>query len=342
MASRMIFAVAGSGKTAYLVDQLNEASRALVITYTNNNYDNIRTRIIRKFGCVPNNITLFTYFRFLYTFCFMPFLQLSQNTKGVNFNPPPPLHRFARGRARYVDSGNRLYSNRIAKFLEEQSVIVDVKARLNKYFDRILIDEVQDIAGHDFNLLMATVDAGPEIILVGDYFQHTFDTGRDGNVNQNIHRDFAQYKSRCERAGLAVETNFLGKSYRCSSSICSFITEKLGIAIQSCRSDRTNITFVSSQVAADAIFADNQIVKLFYQESSKYLCRGDNWGAVKGIDNFERVCVVLNNTTSRAYKKHDLASLPSVTKNKLYVAITRARGDLYFVPEEFYIGHKMH
>ena len=73
---------------------------------------------------------------------------------------------------------------------------------------------------------------------------------------------------------------------------------------------------------------------LFYQSSNKYKCYGDNWGAVKGLDDFSDVCVVLNNITLKHYIENTLHELPSKTINKLYVACSRARNKLYFVPEK--------
>ncbi len=338
MASRVILAVAGAGKTSYLVNELDLERRTLIVTYTNNNYENVRARVARKFSYIPNNIVMFSYFGFLHSFCYMPFLQMAQNTKGINFRSLP--HRFAVGRARYVDGRGQLYSNRIAKFLGEQGVIPELKARLEKYFDRFYLDEIQDIAGNDFNLLAELVNAGPDVTFVGDYYQHTFDTSRDGSVNKNLHSDYVKYKERCEGIGLVVQDALLNKSYRCSKSVCAFITEHLGIEILSHRNDETAIALVDDQISADRIFENDEIVKLFYKESNKYSCHSANWGAVKGIDGYNHVCVVLNGESHKAYKKGTLSSLKPQTRNKLYVAITRAHGDLYFVPEKLYSKHK--
>jgi len=43
--------------------------------------------------------------------------------------------------------------------------------------------------------------------------------------------------------------------------------------------------------------------------------------------------VVLNPTTLKAYDSGNLADLAPTTKNKLYVACTRAKGNLYFISE---------
>ena len=83
MAKRVIFAVAGSGKTTYIVNQLDTIERSLVITFTNNNYNNLRQKIINQFGYFPNNIKVFTYFSFLHSFCFKPLLFYKYETRGI-------------------------------------------------------------------------------------------------------------------------------------------------------------------------------------------------------------------------------------------------------------------
>ena len=75
------------------------------------------------------------------------------------------------------------------------------------------------------------------------------------------------------------------------------------------------------------------VVKLFLQEHYKYDCYGQNWGASKGLDHYTDVCVVLNPGTLKAYKAGTLSSINAGTRNKLYVACSRARGNLMFIPE---------
>lgn len=47
---KLVLAVAGSGKTQYIIDKLGRDNNFLIITYTNNNYINIKNRIIKKFN----------------------------------------------------------------------------------------------------------------------------------------------------------------------------------------------------------------------------------------------------------------------------------------------------
>lgn len=84
MDKKVIFAVAGSGKTTHIVNSLSDNKRSLIVTYTTANYENLRKKITIKFnGIWPANITLMTYFSFLYGFCYKPFLSDKHKARGV-------------------------------------------------------------------------------------------------------------------------------------------------------------------------------------------------------------------------------------------------------------------
>ena len=347
MGNQLILAVAGSGKTTHIVNQLNLEKRSLVITYTNNNFRNLRENILCKFGHFPSNIKLMTYFSFLYSFCYRPFLSLKLKAKGINYerNPNRFASQFIKGTSQinksyFVDQCARLYGNRIAKLLEIQDVFPDINLRLTKYFDNLFIDEVQDFAGHDFNLLRSIALTEIDMIFVGDFYQHTYDTSRDGNVNGSLHDDFDKYVNFFIQIGFAIDEESLKNSYRCSSSVCKFIRDHLGIEIYSNRTDDTQIFILDDQEQADIFYQDDRIVKLFYREHLKYDCLSRNWGESKGENKYYDVCVVLNQNTAEQFKANKLHKLPHQTKNKLYVACSRANNNLYFVEEKFFKKYK--
>ena len=341
MDKSVILAVAGSGKTSRLIASLDEWQRFIVVTYTDSNHDNIRSKIIQRFGYFPANITLYTYFRFLHGFCYRPFLRSEKNTKGVTFELPPrfPPYKLTDDR-RYISLSRRLYANRLAKFIKQSNLIGAVLARMEKYFDVFLVDEVQDFAGHDFNFLMDISAAKMKVTFVGDFFQHTFDTSRDGNVNASLHKDYTAYIARLKAAKLDVDTECLKKSHRCSRNVCDFITEKIGISIQAHEDRESIVRFEDDPAAALAIYDDSMTVKLFYQEHHKYACYSQNWGASKGVDRYQDVCVVLNPSNVKAWQRGTFCGINAETRNKLYVACSRARGNLVLVPESLLKVHK--
>lgn len=154
MDKRVMFAVAGSGKTTYIVDNLAENKRSLIVTYTTSNYENLSARIIRKFGGIwPSKVTLLTYFQFLYRFCYKPFLADRCCMRGIIFERNPNTFGRQDRMSYYCSPGKYFYSNRLSLFLEKVGVINDIKARIKTYFDEFVIDEIQDVAGRDFVFL---------------------------------------------------------------------------------------------------------------------------------------------------------------------------------------------
>ncbi|RIQ74531.1 DNA helicase UvrD [Bordetella avium] len=334
MDKSVIFAVAGSGKTTRLVTALDEVRRFLLVTYTEANYDNLRAKVIDRFGYLPPNIAIYTYFSFLHSFCYRPFLRSKKNTRGIIFKAPDrfPVYPLTNDR-RYISPGGWLYANRLAKFIEQSGLVGAVLARMEKYFDVFFVDEVQDFGGHDFNFLLAISEAQMDMNFVGDFYQHTFDTSRDGNVNSNLHENYNAYRKKFERARLKVDTDSLKCSRRCSKSVCDFITEKIGVNIQA-HDERTSVVrFEDDPAAVATLYRDPGTVKLFYKEHQKYGCFSQNWSASKGMDRYEDVCVVLNPGNVKAWNAGSFRDINPETRNKLYVACSRARGNLTFVPE---------
>lgn len=321
MDKRIIFAVAGSGKTTHVVDSLSSNKRSLIVTYTNSNFDNLSEKIINKFeGNWPHNVTLMTFFQFLYRFCYKPFLSDKIHACGVIYEQNPYIRAKQSSKSYYLSSNGYFYSNRLSLFLEKANVIDDIKSRIETYFDEFIIDEVQDIAGRDFNFLEHLMDASVNMLFVGDFFQHTYDTSRDGNVNQSLFDDSSAYKARFTNKGFTIDSETLVNSWRCGKNICDFVTRSLNINICSNRCDDTdlNVTFVSDPMQIALILNDPNIVKLHYWKSSSFGHGHKNWGDTKGEDCYEDVCVILNKSTAKKYSHGKLHELPPATRNKLY------------------------
>jgi len=333
MDKRIIFAVARSGKTSHIIKNLCLEKRHLITTYTKTNIHNLRLKIIHKFGFFPENITLLPYFNFLYSFCYRPILAYKLNTSGLSYsNPPDFTQTLSRDNDKhYISSSGRLYHSRLGKLLIRRGATAGIQERLQKFYDHFYIDEVQDFAGNDFDLLKEIVKADINIMLVGDFFQHTYDTSRDGNIYKKLHQDIEEYIQEFENMGLKIDMETLNKNYRCSPTICDFITNNLGVNIESHRDDTTEIKFEDDKSKIRDLMQNDQIIKLFFNKNTSYSCTSRNWGECKGEDCYNDVCVILNATSLKLYNKKKLLESAPLTKNKLYVACTRAKGNLYFI-----------
>jgi len=336
MDKRVILAVAGSGKSSLIISSLDVNKKTLLITYTVENYLTLRRKVAGRFGYVPENVVIYTYFQFLYQFCVRPLLGFGLGIKGIDWTEIPRPKTAKSSVAHYFTKGRRLYHNRASKILIETDSMSEVCQRIEKYFDVICIDEVQDFAANDFNFMLSLCQAKVEVLLVGDFYQHTFDTSRDGSTRKNLHKDYELYQKEFEKVGLKIDLDTLVKSYRCSPQICSFVSDNLGISIESHHANGAKIQFVRDGDAATKLFDDANRIKLFYESHAKYDCASNNWGKSKGRDDYQDVCVVLNRNTLKLFYAGKLDELNPTSKNKLYVALTRARGVAYLVPHTFY------
>ncbi len=336
MDKRVIFAVAGAGKTTHIINSLSRDKRALIVTYTDNNFYHLRQRVINKFGEMPENITVVTYFTFLYSFCYKPFLHDKVKSKGINWNSPPTnTFKLARSNmAFYQDSTGRLYSNRIAKLIEQKDMVKHVVSRIEKYYDQFFVDEVQDFGGHDFNLLKRLCSPKVDINFVGDFYQHTFDTSKDGKINASLYDDFATYKKHFEDVGLNSDTTSLSHSHRCTEQVCKFIRDNLSIDIWSGKQEVSEVKLISDNQHTNEIYNCDQTVKLFYQRHYEFGCYSQNWGKSKGQDHYIDVCVALYPAAMKAFKNNNFDALPASSRNKLYVACTRANRSIFFIEQK--------
>jgi DNA helicase-2/ATP-dependent DNA helicase PcrA len=333
---KLILAVAGSGKTTNLIDKLNLTERFYLVTYTITNASLIRLRIIKRFGYLPSNIKVFTYFNFLYSFCIKPFLFHKYNLKGLFLeNSPEPTNYFKNSNIRkYISKSGYAYHNRLGKLIEYENLIEDVKLRLEKFCDHFYYDEVQDLGGHDFNFIMELSKSNVNFLFVGDFYQQTYVTSFDRNVNGNLHKDYNKYLKNYKDYNITIDLETLSNSWRCSPTICNYITENLGIVIGSNRTDQTEITFIEDKEILSSIIKDDSIIKLVYSNANKRDFRAKNWGECKGEDDFIDTCIIMNVTTFNLYKKGTLDKLANRTKNKLYVALSRTRGNCFLVSEK--------
>src|SRR5699024_9014337 len=111
----MLQAVAGAGKTKYLLDNLNTVEKTAIITYTQKNQDELKDSIIKKFGGKPPNIHVFGLFEFLYSFCYAP-LQRDYSLKGICFESPHYLSKS------YHTSDGRIFSSRLSKYILDNNL----------------------------------------------------------------------------------------------------------------------------------------------------------------------------------------------------------------------------
>ena len=201
MDKRIIFAVAGAGKTTTIINELSEDKRVLILTYTVANYSNLKSKILEQFNHHwPENICLMRYFSFLFSFCYKPLLADKIKAKGIIYEPNENQYVKSDKQRYYISRNRYFYSNRLAYFLEKTDSCREIQERLTKYFDKLMIDEIQDISGRDFNFLDKLMTTPIEMLFVGDFHQH-------------IHIGYCHSQLILRTAELIYETLFLSERH---------------------------------------------------------------------------------------------------------------------------------
>lgn len=336
MDKKLIHAVAGSGKTRTIIDSLNTNDRTAIITYTTANQEELKRRVIKRFGRIPDNIHIFGLFQFLYNFCIRP-TGLYSETKGFILSTPPKKTKYY---SNPYTNGKYFLSNMLSKFLIDKKEETNYLDRIQTFFDCIYIDEVQDITSYDFDWILTLIEADVSLYYLGDFYQKTFFSSRNGKKGSAVHSDYYKWQSEFSKKGFVIDNKTLLNSHRCPASICDFIYSNMGIPIVSNKSEYYEVREIIDSNEINSIMKNESIKKLFYQRHYSYDCNSQNWGDSKGLE-FENVCVILNNTTYKNYKSNSLGMLASSTKSKFYVACTRTLGNLYFIEEKKVASYKI-
>lgn len=215
---------------------------------------------------------------------------------------------------------------------KRESLIKRAAARLNLFYDSVLIDEFQDFREYDFDLITALAKLLNNVILVGDYYQHSVSAkNNSGKPFKKKSGDvgYDEFIADLQNAGFKVDTTTLNKSRRCSADVCAYVSKKLGISIASHGENIGSIIWADDR--AVEILENRQIVKLVFKEAANYTFEALNWSYSKG-DTVDAACVILTDKFDRLDdEEYSIKGIPLSTINKLYVAMTRSRGDLYLI-----------
>lgn len=358
MDKKLILAVAGSGKTYLICNSINSEKRNLILAFTHENIKNIHHELLKRFGAIPENTIVSTFHGFLFGNCIQPYHNMICGLYGVKpfscegvmfFSPPKPMNG-AKYNVAYVKD-NRLkhyiprkkyYCSLMAKLILKNSrtLLMAVLNRINKFYDAIFIDECQDYRNDEYELLSAiTQGFDGDIFLVGDYYQHSVsgnnNTGKPFGTAKKP-KTYQEYKKIIERFGVTIDETQLCKSRRCSKPVCDFVKNKLGIKIESYDDHAGEVTMVSKVAEAEHILSDDSICKLLLRDSGKYRFKCFNWSYSKG-DTYEKTCVILTGDTSNLMDNSFRCDcIAPITRNKLYVALTRSRTDVYLIPKNVF------
>ena len=356
MKNKVVFAAAGNGKTYRICQEARAAvtqsqKRILLISYTNEGQNALWKEYKKQNqGVLDNRIVIKSWYSFLLSDWIKPYqclLQLTDRT-GVLFPIPPNYVRGIDYSLECHDSGKKnIYNkNQYLYYFKGRNVIVDkasdlayrcnqisggmVIKRLESIYSHIFIDEIQDYAGWDLDIIRELFTSQLPIYCVGDPRQVTYRTNNSSKNKQYRDENIQHFFEMLANQNHLCEIETAPFTRRFNQEICDFnnwIYPKFDAVRSEINEDEENCgVYLIDKTGIEMYCKAYHPVILRYDKRTKlpflHECNVYNWGAVKGR-TFERVVMVANRPVEEFLKKRKL--LEEKTRAKFYVGCTRAR-----------------
>lgn len=360
--NKILIAAAGSGKTTFLIEEAMKFrnERILITTYTRENEEEIRNKFISKYKCIPNHITVQTWFSFLIQHGVKPYqgtlneilfsckingMVLNNGEYGYKFyskkyNRWIPYKEETEFLKHYFIGTNKILSDRLPKFVikANKASSGEVIKRICRIYNHIFIDEVQDLAGYDLEILKLLFRSNSNIILVGDPRQVTYLTHHEAKYNKYKDGKIKEFiTNECKRPiSCAIDECTLNKSHRNNKAICDYSSKLYDINLyapiepckcECCRNHENHYEGIHLVKPDDV----NNYLLRFKPIQLRWNIQKDvhadyevfNFGKSKG-KTFERV-LIYPTKDMESWIYNNNYKLTIGARAKLYVAITRAK-----------------
>lgn len=350
-------AVAGAGKTYHICHHLNPAKRNLLLSFTNQNISNICRELTDAFGEVPKYTKSLTFDSFLLDYFIWPYLpavlevffhQRGAFSRTVDLRELPfdknKLWLQSKNNLNhyFVKASDGTYGIRLCNVAElimnknfhfnDGTGLFELgMRRVNYFYDSVYIDEFQDYRNSRYDLMLELIKEVSHGELFGDYYQHSVSGQNNSGRPFGVHSTYETFKKELEKKGFEIDETTLRMTRRCSEDVCAYIRNNLGIAIKadsSMNREGSVINVLQASKLKSLIVAENpQILSL----KTSQIWNGLTFGLSKG-NTYSSTVVVIPDVNWRG----DSLKWPSdgISKNKLYVALTRSTGNVYLTKTE--------
>jgi len=357
MNNKLIIAAAGSWKTTFIINEaLSKKESVLITTFTEANEEEIRKKIIEVNKFIPDNITIQTWFSFLIKHWVKPYqwwiydnkinwlllVDTQSWKKAISKSGFPIFFKEEETNKHYFTKDWRIFSDKLSKFVIKMDRIHkwEVINRLSRIYKNIFIDEVQDLAWNDLDLLKLLFNSNSNILLVWDPRQVTYLTHNE--------RKYWKYKNwkiidfienECKKDICIIDSKSFNYSYRNNLEICNF-SSKLYPEYLVCNTKQSRKTrhewifLVKESDINDYILKYNPQILRY----SKAIHPELNYGISKWLW-FDRVLIYPTQKIWKYLINWNLEEIKTIIP-KFYVAITRAKFSVWIVinyKEEKYI-----
>lgn len=342
----VILAAAGSRKTTSVVSMAvtDPSKRTLIVTYTIENLATIRSYFIADHGMVPPHITLQSWYSFLLQEGARPYqntLYSDQRIEGIffgvrnlQFRPPKSNPKFY-----YLTAGHLLYKDHLSEFVHEANIKANgsVISRLERMYDKLYIDEIQDMSGYDWEFIQQLLQSKVEICCVGDPRQATYSTS-------NHHKNSMYKGGKCKEVFKAWEKKGFctilewTDCYRSNQTICDHADKVFpSYAATTSKflgsSDHDGVFKLKASEVQAYFDQFNPVILRNRIDSNTMNLPAANIGLNKG-KTFDRVLIFPTQPILKYLLTGNEMELKDQSKSSLYVAITRARYSVAYVVED--------
>lgn len=346
--NRLIIACAGSGKTTFIVNdaitQAKQGVRVLITTFTVTCEQEVREKVFKNLGFIPDEITIITWFSFLLNHGVKPFqgrlfeydargMVLVNGRSGFRFRTKQsqPVYWGENDFDKfYFNQDKKIYSDKLAQLVLRCNEVSGGRVfdRISRCFNSIYVDEVQDLAGYDLEVLDALFRSNANVTLVGDPRQATYSTA---NTRKNKKYAKANIVNFFEDSKLEIDADktSLTVNHRCHSSICQF-ANRLYPDLPQAKSGKEEPTghggiFALDEKELNWYLAAYNPMQL--RDNVKKRVNSDypvlNFGKSKGL-TYERT-VIYPSGPMLKWLKNPEENLTQAARSKFYVALTRAK-----------------
>jgi DNA helicase-2/ATP-dependent DNA helicase PcrA len=237
--------------------------------------------------------------------------------------------------AHYFLEGSRIYSDKIAKFICECDKRSGgaIMRRLQARYSNLIIDEIQDMAGYDLDLLELILKSAIPVTFVGDHRQATFATNNAAKnkafAGPAIIKKFEQWK-KAELVTIDYECH----THRCNQIIADlgdsfFPHEPKTVSKNTVVTGHDGVFLVANDDVEAYMLAFAPKVLRFSAKTKCDPYDAMNFGEAKGL-TFNRVLIYPHGKASSWIASGSLSHVEK-TVAKMYVGVTRARYSVAFV-----------
>lgn len=348
-------AAAGAGKTWKICNEALSAAHCehskniLIVTYTNKGVDSIHKELeLQNMGVIPQKVRIMSWYQFLLKELIRPYQTFIAGINEVRSFDYSLEHsrNFAKSgtKRRYITGASNIRSeeaSNLVMLLNQKSSGL-VFSRLEKIYAQIFIDEIQDMAGRDLDLLSAIFQTEICVTCVGDNKQATFQTHTTRTNKKMSGINIFDFFAEAEKQGtVRIEKDLCSRRF--NLDICHFANKVFP-------NENCMTTSMQEVTEHDGIFLIERkdapkYYSYFHPQELRYSRTNTdvyglfavNFGECKG-QTYERCLIHPSKPIIEFLKGKCL----SKNQQKYYVALTRAKYSNAIVVEKLFsaIGFK--